>query len=134
MLNENKWGIAMIISERIFDKLKRISMTQKEFSDRTGIKQNTISEWKKRKTNPSSEKIIPICEVLRVTPEWLLTGAEPAGCRTSESDYIVLGKNSGLGKILVECSKMDQSMLDRILGYAEALNALGTEKNTEEAG
>ena len=68
----------MIISERIFDKLRRISMTQKEFSDRTGIKQNTISEWKKRKTNPSSDKIMSICEVLKVTPEWLLSGIEPA--------------------------------------------------------
>lgn len=120
----------MIISERIFDRLKRISMTQKEFSEKTGIRQNTISEWKKRKTNPSSDKIMPICEVLKVTPEWLLTGAEPAGGRISGNDYMVLDKNSGMGKIMVECSKMNQSTLDRLLGYAEALNALETEKNT----
>ena len=124
----------MIISERIFDRLKRISMTQKEFSEKTGIKQNTISEWKKRKTNPSSDKIMPICEVLKVTPEWLLTGAEPAGGRISGNDYMVLDKNSGMGKIMVECSKMNQSTLDRLLGYAEALNALDREKNTKEAG
>lgn len=124
----------MIISERIFDRLKRISMTQKEFSEKTGIRQNTISEWKKRKTNPSSDKIMPICEVLKVTPEWLLSGAEPAGGRVSESDYMVLDKNSGMGKIMIECAKMDQSTLDRLLGYAEALNAMEPEKTTKEAG
>ena len=124
----------MIISERIFDRLKRMSMTQKEFSDRTGIKQNTISEWKKRKTNPSSDKIMSICDVLKVTPEWLLSGIEPAGSRISGTDYMVLDKDSGMGKIMVECAKMDQSMLDRLLGYAEALNAVETEKNVKEAG
>ena len=118
----------MIISERIFDRLKRMSMTQKEFSDRTGIKQNTICEWKKRKTNPSSDKIMSICEVLKVTPEWLLSGIEPAGGRISGTDYMVLDKDSGMGKIMVECSKMDQTALDRVLGYAEALNAVETEK------
>lgn len=124
----------MIISERIFDRLKRISMTQKEFSDRTGIKQNTISEWKKRKTNPSSDKIMSICEVLKVTPEWLLSGTEPAGGRISGTDYMVLDKDSGMGKIMVECAKMDQTALDRLLGYAEALNSIEMEKNMEEAG
>ncbi len=124
----------MIISERIFDRLKCISMTQKEFSDRTGIKQNTISEWKKRKTNPSSDKIMSICEVLRVTPEWLLSGIEPAGGRLSGTNYMVLDKDSGMGKIIVECAKMDQTSLDRLLGYAEALNAVETEKNEKEAG
>ena len=37
----------MTISERIFEKLKGLSMSQKEFSEKTGIKQSTISEWKK---------------------------------------------------------------------------------------
>jgi len=124
----------MIISERIFDRLKRMSMTQKEFSDRTGIKQNTISEWKKRKTNPSSDKIMSICEVLKVTPEWLLSGIEPAGSRISGNDYMVLDKDSGIGKIMIECAKMDQSALDRLLGYAEALNNAETEKSVKEAG
>ena len=124
----------MIISERIFDRLKRIRMTQKEFSDRTGIKQNTISEWKKRKTNPSSDKIMSICEVLKVTPEWLLSGIEPAGSRISGNDYMVLDKDSGIGKIMIECAKMDQSALDRLLGYAEALNNAETEKSVKEAG
>ena len=52
----------MTISERIFERLSQLSMTQKGFSEKTGILPSTISEWKKNKTNPSSEKIMPICE------------------------------------------------------------------------
>ena len=47
----------MIISERIFERLSQIYMSQKEFSEQTGIRQSTISEWKARKTNPTAEKI-----------------------------------------------------------------------------
>jgi transcriptional regulator with XRE-family HTH domain len=41
----------MTISERISERLKQLSMTQKEFAEKTGILQSTISEWKKNKTN-----------------------------------------------------------------------------------
>ena len=34
---------AMTIGDRIFDRLKEIGMTQKEFSEKTGISQSTIS-------------------------------------------------------------------------------------------
>ena len=56
----------MMISERIFVLLDRKGMTQKEFSKQTGISQSTISEWKRKNTNPSADKILKICEVLHV--------------------------------------------------------------------
>ena len=62
----------MTISDRIFEKLKQNKMSQKDFSEATGISQSTISEWKSKRTNPTSEKIMIICKVLDVTPEWLL--------------------------------------------------------------
>ena len=38
----------MTISENIFELLKRRGMSQKEFSERTGIAQSTISDWKRK--------------------------------------------------------------------------------------
>ena len=64
----------MIISERIFKIIEEKKMTQAEFGKRAGIATSTISEWKKRKTNPSADKIMDICFALEVTPEELLTG------------------------------------------------------------
>ena len=64
----------MIISERIIKVMKQRNMTQAEFAKQVGISTSTISEWKKRKTNPTVEKIMDICNVLQITPEQLLTG------------------------------------------------------------
>ena len=41
-------------------------LSQKEFSEQTGISQSTISDWKRKKTNPSADKILKICEVLHI--------------------------------------------------------------------
>lgn len=64
----------MTVSERILKVLKERNMTQAEFAKLVGIASSTISEWKKRKTNPTVEKIMDICNVLQITPEQLLTG------------------------------------------------------------
>ena len=62
----------MLISEKIFLIMKKRGLSQKEFSEQTGISQSTISDWKRKNTNPSADKILKICEVLRVTPYELL--------------------------------------------------------------
>ena len=64
----------MTVSERIIKVLKERNMTQAEFAKQVGIATSTISEWKKKKTNPTVEKIMDICNVLQITPEQLLTG------------------------------------------------------------
>ena len=52
-----------MISEKIFELILRNGVTQKEFSEETGISQSTISDWKRKGTNPSADKILKICEV-----------------------------------------------------------------------
>ena len=47
-----------MISEKIFELILRNGMTQKEFSEETGISQSTISDWKRKGTNPSADKIL----------------------------------------------------------------------------
>lgn len=64
----------MIISERIFKILKDRNMSQNAFAKRVGLAGSTISDWKTKKTNPSADKIMDICDALNVTPEQLLTG------------------------------------------------------------
>ncbi|MCR5507309.1 MAG: helix-turn-helix domain-containing protein [Lachnospiraceae bacterium] len=110
----------MTISERIFERLKQLSMTQKEFSEATGILPSTISEWKKNKTNPSSEKIMPICRVLDVSPQWLLSGVDPAKGRESNHDYYVVAKDTDTGILVSDFNRLEKEQRDRILGYVAA--------------
>ena len=70
----------MTIRDRIIARISELDITQKEFAKRTGIPETTVSDWKKKKTNPTAEKILIICKVLDVTPEWLLSGVENGAC------------------------------------------------------
>ncbi|MDO5133150.1 MAG: helix-turn-helix transcriptional regulator [Eubacteriales bacterium] len=114
----------MTISERIFELLAQRRMSQKEFSARTGIAQSSISDWKRKKTNPVSEKILIICSVLGVTPYELLAGTDGEGTRSNPSEVIVIEKSSELGKFVCEFLAMDKGRQGRILGYTQALKEL----------
>ena len=112
----------MTISERIFELLEKQGITQKEFSIKTGIAQSAISDWKRKKTNPVSNKILTICEVLNVTPYELLSGVEDEGTRSRKSDYFVIDKETELGDLIVRFQNMDQKDKGRLLGYLSALS------------
>ena len=114
----------MTISERIFELLNKRGMSQKEFSERTGIAQSSISDWKRKKTNPVSEKILIICQVLNVTPYELLNGTDGVGKRSNPSDFILIDKNSEYGQAMVEFLALDQGRQGRLLGYLKALTEM----------
>ena len=48
----------MTINERIFYIMKQKNITQLELSQATGISQSTISDWKRKGTNPASDKLV----------------------------------------------------------------------------
>lgn len=112
----------MLISERIFEKLKKTGMSQKEFSQKTGIPQSTISDWKSKKLNPASDKIMLICEVLEVSPYELLSGVENENY--TALDYIVIDKNTEEYRLIEQYRKLESGGKARLLGYMEALSDL----------
>ena len=112
----------MTIGDRIFERLQQINMSQKVFSENTGISQSTISEWKSKRTNPTSEKIMIICKVLEVTPEWLLSGIDSSGERGNSLPWFVVDRNSELGLIIEGYHRMDGTQRARLLGYLEAIS------------
>ena len=96
------------ISDKIFELLKEKGMSQKEFAQRTGIAESSISDWKKKRTNPVSDKILIICEVLDVTPYELLSGAEHTGNRSRDNNtYVISKENAGrnISKIRYKCTE-----------------------------
>ena len=114
----------MLIRDRIFTKLEELNMTQKEFSHRTGIAESTISDWRKKRTNPTAEKIMIICKVLDVTPEWLLSGIQAQGDRGNPQKWIAVDVETESGQLLAAFNSMDGTSQARLLGYAEALSRM----------
>lgn len=111
----------MIISERIFQIMEEQGITQLDFSVKTGIPQSTISDWKRKKTNPSSDKIMVICKVLEVTPYELLQDCEGAWDKQKEKDYVVVSEGTDSYELLITFQSLDKQRRERLLGYMDAL-------------
>lgn len=109
------------ISDRIFELLKERRMSQKSFSQKTGIAESTISDWKKKKTNPVSDKILIISETLGVTPYELLSGAEHIGSRSKKNVTYVVDKGTELGSLIETYQSLDMEDQKRLIGYMQAL-------------
>ena len=110
----------MIISERIFKLLKEKNMKQKDFAMQAGISNSTVSEWKKKKTNPSSDKIMDICRVLEITPEQLLTGKG-----ISDKEELIENTITPLDmQIITDYHGLQETQKKRLLAYIEVLKNL----------
>lgn len=115
----------MTVSERIFELIKERGYTQKEFSKKTGIAESTISDWKKKGTNPVSDKILMICEVLEVSPYFLLSGAENKGERSRENRTSVVPGTSDTGELMACYEVLDAAGRKEALKYLKKLAGEG---------
>ena len=111
----------MTISQKIFKLLELEKLSQKDFSEKTGIPQSTISDWRKKNTNPASDKILIICEVLNVTPYELLSGVEEEGSRSRKQKCKIIAETSEENLLLKMYDKLDRDQRNRLLGYIEAM-------------
>lgn len=112
----------MLISERIYRYLEEKKMTQIEFSQKTGISQSTISDWRRKGTNPSADKIMIICEVLDVSPYELLSGTENKKLKEyKQTDYVVIDKKSKEYVLIEAYQQLDFDSQKRLEGYLKAL-------------
>ena len=116
-----------VIETKVFKIIKEKNITQAEFGKRAGIPTSTISEWKKRKTNPSADKIMDICMVLEVTPEQLLTG------KGIDDDYVEYKSKKVKAepeiskadiRILTDIHAMKEPQRKRLMKYMEALKQI----------
>ena len=112
----------MSISERIYSYMEKRGMSQIEFAHKTGISQSTISDWRRKGTNPSADKIMMICDVLNISPYELLTGVESkVQNKTATTDYFVIDKGTQEYQLIENYRVLDVDEKNRLVGYIEAL-------------
>lgn len=111
----------MTISQKIFYILDTKGISQKEFSIATGIPQSTISDWRKKNTNPSSDKILTICNVLDITPYQLLSNVKEEGNRANKVGYRIVVEGTEEDALIDAYEKLDDNARGRLLGYMAAL-------------
>ncbi len=120
----------MTISERIFVLLAEKGISQKELSVRTGISQSTISDWKRKKTNPSADKLKVICDVLHITLDDLL--GEP-GASKRNADDILVEKGSDEYALLNGYRALPKMYKERMIGYLSALKDIEISSSSDAA-
>ena len=104
-------------------------MTQVEFAKQVGIATSTISEWKKKKTNPAADKIMNICNVLQITPEQLLTGKgiedeEEIASASPESRFTPYDI-----QLIEDFHGLKEEQQKRLVAYMEALKKIESLEN-----
>lgn len=114
----------MLISDRIYAYMKERNISQLEFAKRTGISQSTVSDWRRKGTNPSADKIMIICDVLGITPYDLLIDAETKNKKVyHEIDYMIINKESDEYQMIELYRSFDKEEKNRFLQYAEKLKS-----------
>ena len=115
----------MIISERIFKILEDKNISKNAFAKKVGLASSTVSDWNTKKTNPSADKIMVICDALGVTPEQLLTGKgidEDYVEREVCSDKVIIS-NEDI-RIIEDIHSLKTAQRDRLMKYMEALKQI----------
>lgn len=65
------------MGDRIKELRKALGLTQQEFSDRIGVKRNTIAQYESGRNAPIDAVVSLICREFNVNEEWLRNGTEP---------------------------------------------------------
>ncbi len=66
----------MTICERMFAAIEAKGLTAHGLAKVIGVGTNQTTNWKQRNTDPPAKYILPICEYLGCSVEYLLTGQE----------------------------------------------------------
>lgn len=62
------------MNERIKKLRKTLDLTQQEFADKIGVKQNTVAQYEMGRNIPIDSVIFLICKEFNVNEEWLRNG------------------------------------------------------------
>jgi transcriptional regulator with XRE-family HTH domain len=75
----------MTFIDRLEALLKEKGVSQKSLAEYIGIRNPSISDWKKEGTIPRADVAIKIAEYLNVSVEYLITGKNPDNSSIIES-------------------------------------------------
>ena len=73
---------------RIFELLDKLGMEQKAFAEAVGVKESTVSDWRRGKSNSYNRFLVKIAQVLGTTTADLL-GEKQQSSPPSEEDRLL---------------------------------------------
>ena len=110
-----EFGAFMVI-DRILNILNEKNIKAVDLCRYIGINTSTMTNWKNRGTDPPAKLIIPICEFLDVSCEFLLTGTE------KQTNFISLDDIEWLSLIHQLPPEAQYEFRGELKGYIKRLN------------
>lgn len=131
----------MTTSQKILALMEEKNIKQKQLADFTGISTSAISDWKKKGTNPSVDKIGLIADCLGVSVDYLLDRTDqPNGYNNNQihnSDNVALGENAQVHINNTPAENIDEMTAELIkrfqsLSFDEKIEVFNYIKNIKE--
>jgi len=113
-----------ILNKRIKKIRQEANLTQREFAEKLGIKQNTVASYEMGRIGISDSVIISICREFNVNEDWIRNGNPPMYKENSKNFETYLGQiskgNDDFIKDLIEVyMELDQSSRDALREIAK---------------
>ncbi len=80
----------MTIGQRVLYELSQKGLRQSDLAEFLGTTPSTVNGWSQENRNPSSNMILPICEFLECSCEYLLSGKESEEAQRTREDREIL--------------------------------------------
>lgn len=96
------------MNTRIKQVRKEAKLTQQEFADSLGLKQNTVATYEMGRTAPSDRTIGDICRIYNVNEEWLRTGIGEMFVPRTRRDEIAAYMGQVLGG---KCTDVEEAII-----------------------
>ena len=114
-----------MLSDRIKLVRRNANLTQTQFAERLGVKQNTIAQLEIGRREPSEQLILSMCREYGISYDWLTEGIEPMYPPQSDSDIELItrameGKNENKKQLIRIMADMPDELLDKMMEYLES--------------
>ncbi len=100
----------MTVGQRVLYLIEKQGRKRSDLANHLGTSNSTINGWKEENRSPSATYILPICEFLGVTPEFLLSGKDAV-----KSDFSLSAPEK---KLISSYRQLPTNLQERLFGYA----------------
>lgn len=114
------------MKDRIKLVRKNYGLTQKEFAERLGIKQNTVASYEMGRIGISDNVIFSICREFGINEDWLRNGTEPMkksrnGKLSSYMSEIVTGEDDFIRDLIEVYMELDTTSKEALKKIAKRM-------------
>jgi transcriptional regulator with XRE-family HTH domain len=111
----------MSTGNRIKDLRKKAKLNQTELGEKIGLGYGGVAAIEQGRSNPSSEIIIKLAEIFRVSTDYLLLGVETEQTLSESEKEIIeaLREDKAMSNAMIEFAKLKKKVINYARNYKQ---------------